>query len=773
MINQPLPQSRNPWKGGRLTLSTRGRFVLLIMLFNMLLLTIIIFSIRNQEIITKTLHVETVNIQIQTRLAVIKSQATRIVYVTATFTPLPIAVHPSPTPSPTFTETPIPPTDTPTPLPTPTNTLRPTSTFTPTSPPTPTASGTPTATSSLTPTPTTTNSPSPTATHTPTATNSPTSTSTATFTPTPTDTHTPTALPPPSIAGIAPDNGGNESVIAATLSGSDFQAGATVILRRAGYSDIAASDVTVVSANQITCQFDLAGATPGLWDVIVTNPDSQSGMRAAGFTVNPELEHFDFDNIGHQTINISFPVTITAHDRYNNIVTDFTGAAALSDSTGTVTPAVTGNFVAGVWTGNLTIAQVQTDDTITAVSSGRSGVSNNFTIAHPEPLVISITPNTALNTVTTPVTITGSSFANPPTARLDVVALQNLTFINDTTLTATVPDGMAAGVYDLYVTNPGPLNPTGVLSNAFTVQNADIPSTTLETSFLTTYGISSTAGINGDNDSVQVIFLEVPNTLTDTLYVRIFDPELGAGGFPADIDELCRPPTCPSATWDTSTTFSLYGGGSAYSALEARQAAFATPSDTGISTGTLIISQTFAVSATLDDTWYLFATINPTQGELVGNKRVFKLSVVGGSGDDGNLYNVALSTSATSNIAPQGARIFAYSWTFLMPNTTPLQLYPFVASTTSTFTQHNFDMDNTTSITIITPINIHTVTAISGEGTEAFSSYPVTSNEQLVTWAARFIDSGEGNDGTAWFTDQNGYALPIFARSTTEPAPPP
>jgi hypothetical protein len=30
-----------------------------------------------------------------------------------------------------------------------------------------------------------------------------------------------------------------------------------------------------------------------------------------------------------------------------------------------------------------------------------------------------------------------------------------------------------------------------------------------------------------------------------------------------------------------------------------------------------------------------------------------------------------------------------------------------------------------------------------------------------------------GNDGTAWFTDQDNTALPIFTRSTNEPSPPP
>ena len=40
-----------------------------------------------------------------------------------------------------------------------------------------------------------------------------------------------------------------------------------------------------MSSTQITCSFDLTGAATGTWDVTVTNPDTQSGTLAAGFTV--------------------------------------------------------------------------------------------------------------------------------------------------------------------------------------------------------------------------------------------------------------------------------------------------------------------------------------------------------------------------------------------------------------------------------------------------------------------------------------------------------
>jgi hypothetical protein len=60
---------------------------------------------------------------------------------------------------------------------------------------------------------------------------------------------------------------------------------ASTRLAQASQWVITATDVTVVSSTQITCDFDLTGAVPGLWNVVVTNPDAQSGTLPDGFTV--------------------------------------------------------------------------------------------------------------------------------------------------------------------------------------------------------------------------------------------------------------------------------------------------------------------------------------------------------------------------------------------------------------------------------------------------------------------------------------------------------
>ena len=107
--------------------------------------------------------------------------------------------------------------------------------------------------------------------------------------PTAVPTAVPTALPAPTITGITPSSGQNTTSISITnLAGTGFTSslgGATVKLTKTGQTDIAATGVTVVSANQINCTIDLTGKATGQWNVVVTNPDAQSGTLANGFTV--------------------------------------------------------------------------------------------------------------------------------------------------------------------------------------------------------------------------------------------------------------------------------------------------------------------------------------------------------------------------------------------------------------------------------------------------------------------------------------------------------
>ena len=90
--------------------------------------------------------------------------------------------------------------------------------------------------------------------------------------------------------------------------------------------------------------------------------------------------------------------------------------------------------------------------------------------------VTGVNPTAAPNDLDTLIVITGTGFTaglsgtvviTPPTVYLDSTPLQDLVWVNSTTLSATIPWGLNAGVYTLTVINPS--GDLGFLSNAFTV----------------------------------------------------------------------------------------------------------------------------------------------------------------------------------------------------------------------------------------------------------------------------------------------------------------
>lgn len=92
----------------------------------------------------------------------------------------------------------------------------------------------------------------------------------------------------PAVTAIIPNSSFQTTPVSVSVAGSGFQPGAGLALKRTGYSDIVATGVVFGSSNLITGSFNLMAATPGLWDVVVTNTDGQYGTLAEGFEVrNP------------------------------------------------------------------------------------------------------------------------------------------------------------------------------------------------------------------------------------------------------------------------------------------------------------------------------------------------------------------------------------------------------------------------------------------------------------------------------------------------------
>jgi hypothetical protein len=144
-------------------------------------------------------------------------------------------------------------------------------------------------------------------------------------------------LPPPGIDSITPSVGAQGRTVTTTdLAGINFDTSLSVVkLKRSGQTDINATGISVSSdGRHITCSFDLTGATLGLWDVYVENPDGQKSTKAGAFTVTlptwylaEGTSDWGFDT--YVTIENPNPAAVTAKVTYMT----GTGAKARPDIT--------------------------------------------------------------------------------------------------------------------------------------------------------------------------------------------------------------------------------------------------------------------------------------------------------------------------------------------------------------------------------------------------------------------------------------------------------
>jgi hypothetical protein len=127
----------------------------------------------------------------------------------------------------------------------------------------------------------------------------------------------------PSISGISPGFAARDTVAGATITGTNFQNGATVKLVRAGSSSITATGVSA-TAFDISCFFNLHGKSDGSYTLIVTNPDGQSDSRQGIFSIGeaPPVIGGMYPVSG--ALNDAVPVIITGQNFREDVKVTFT-----------------------------------------------------------------------------------------------------------------------------------------------------------------------------------------------------------------------------------------------------------------------------------------------------------------------------------------------------------------------------------------------------------------------------------------------------------------
>jgi flagellin-like protein len=176
------------------------------------------------------------------------------------------------------------------------------------------------------------------------------------------------------------------------------EAGSTAGYTVPGYTGTATLADTSGSISPTSATF-----TAGVWtgsvtitkattgDVITaTDPTTKMTGSSLPFTVTSlaTASSFSFSTISSpQIAGAGFTVTISAVDIYGNTVPGYTGAATLTDTSGTIyttAPGITttSTFVNGVWTGSVTVTKATASDVITATDAVNNlkGSSGSFAV---------------------------------------------------------------------------------------------------------------------------------------------------------------------------------------------------------------------------------------------------------------------------------------------------------------------------------------------------------------------------------------------------------
>ncbi|RLC88350.1 MAG: hypothetical protein DRI79_07800 [Chloroflexi bacterium] len=126
------------------------------------------------------------------------------------------------------------------------------------------------------------------------------------------------------------------------------------------------------------------------YDPILPEPEVQDGLVEA---TEPAVA-FEFDEISAQVAGVPFAIVIRAVTEGGDTA-NYSGAADLSDSTGTITP-TQAIFNAGLAELDVTITDAQANVIIEADADGTiTGVSNPFTVTHNVAVTVTIAPKTA------------------------------------------------------------------------------------------------------------------------------------------------------------------------------------------------------------------------------------------------------------------------------------------------------------------------------------------------------------------------------------------
>jgi len=252
----------------------------------------------------------------------------------------------------------------------------------------------------------------------------------------------------------------------------------------------------------------------------------------------------------------------------------------------------------------------------------------------------------------------------------------------------------------------------------------------------------------GDIDNRQAFYLDIPESETAPVYLRVFDADVG-GRY-----EEKR------GNYDTQTRFIVLGGESADKKYY-RNPGFS-EKQVNFNNADIIISRQIGYDKSLDASYISLGELPPDKGfRTEDGYRRYVLLVEGMGGNDGNYFDFVLSYDPNRKDIPKNIRLFVYDLTLRIPDWPDfIGKIPIRTQNNTRVTISTFDMDDV-PISIEQIFKADSPLETSGDGVWHTNTYHVD-NPTLTREIGLIIEGKDFNNSFGLIAqDSAGEALPI------------
>ena len=350
--------------------------------------------------------------------------------------------------------------------------------------------------------------------------------------------------PAPTVTSMTNTTGYRGWTVIESITGTNFLNGATAKFTRAATPDIPASSCTFVSSARMVCTFDLLQktASPPNYNVVVTNPDGKSGMRASYFVLSSPTPTISSSTpaTGGQAATITI-TNLAGNNFQPGAVVDYylggtrinlTGVSVVSRTQITGTLVIPPTAPAGSYG-----VSVKNTDGITGVRTGM------FTVNSTTPTITARSPTAGNRGWPVSMTINGTNFVSGATVILNRTGYADIPgtsvlVVSPTQITCTFNLLNAqAGAWNLAVTNP---DGRGALRTSYFTVNSPAPAISASTPATgvrdTSVSITNLAGtgfqpgalvdyyLSGTRINLTGVNVVSPTQITGTLTIPLTAP---------------------------------------------------------------------------------------------------------------------------------------------------------------------------------------------------------------------------------------------------------